>query len=290
MAFIVKAIQDAGVFAYDASLTLKNSFAAPRPIGKVTPEGHPGFDGKWPAFVPPKEGDSRCSCPALNAMANHGIFPHDGKGITFKELNEKVNTTYNFAPSFCFFVPDFAARMLGRNYNTDKFDLKDLDLHSDKSIEHDASLIRRDAHFQPDQSVIHIPFIKELLESASGKDEDGNPLLTPADVSLISSKRRAESRAENPNFMLTKGHKFFGSSNASTLLLILGGRIKDIEIFLTEERIPDGWESRIRAPNGLTILTFNNTVKQVENGIDESKFAPAPTEDAPKDAAPAAST
>jgi hypothetical protein len=43
-----------------------------KPVGKVIPEGHPGFGGKWPEYIAPKDGDSRCSCPGLNAMANHG--------------------------------------------------------------------------------------------------------------------------------------------------------------------------------------------------------------------------
>jgi hypothetical protein len=131
-----------------------------------------------------------------------GILPHDGKNITFKELGDKVHTTYNFAPSFCLFVPNFAARMLERKYDTDKFDLKDLDLHSEKGIEHDASLVRtyhsryegrlviliisigRDVRYEPDQSVKHMPYIRELIES----------------------------RAENPDFLFNKSHQFFASA------------------------------------------------------------------------------
>lgn len=51
--------------------------------------------------------------------------------------------TYNFAPSFCFFVPNFAANFLNKNYATDTFDLAELDLHSESGIEHDASLTRK---------------------------------------------------------------------------------------------------------------------------------------------------
>jgi hypothetical protein len=96
----------------------------------------------WPEYIPPKDGDSRCSCPALNVMANHGILPRDGKNISFKDLNAKVRTTYNFAPSFCFFVPNFAANFLNKSYAKDTFDLVELDLHN-KGIEHDASLTRK---------------------------------------------------------------------------------------------------------------------------------------------------
>ena len=60
------------LFPIDLVLFLFNLFTPDRKAGHVIPEGHPGFGGKWPEYVPPGEGDSRCSCPALNAMANHG--------------------------------------------------------------------------------------------------------------------------------------------------------------------------------------------------------------------------
>jgi len=277
MPSIIKLVQEAAVFTWDASLTLKNTIAPQRPVGKVTPKGHPGFDGKWPEYVAPKEGDSRSSCPALNALANHGIFPHDGKNISFKEMSDKVTAAYNVSPTLSLVTPAFAADMLGRDYKTDKLDLGDLNLHTDKSIEHDASLLRRDVHFEPDLGVIHLPYVKELLDSCSGKDEDGNPLLTLPDLSLMLSKRRAESRAQNPEFSLSKDQaELFSPANAGSLFLVFGGRSKDLEVFLTEERIPEGWESRIRETGGLTIRRFNNTAKIIGQGIDESKFAPAP--------------
>ena len=43
----------------------------------------------------------------------------------------------------------------------------------------------------------------------------------------------------------------------------------DLRPFLTEERIPDGWEPRVRHRMGLTMLEFNNTVLPVELGIRE---------------------
>jgi hypothetical protein len=53
---------------------------------------------------------------------------------------------------------------------------------------------------------------------------------------------------------------------------IFGGRISDLESFLIEERLPEGWESRIREPFGLTIASFQPTALKVEFGIDESKY------------------
>ncbi|KAL0945971.1 hypothetical protein HGRIS_012249 [Hohenbuehelia grisea] len=278
VAAVKKAFTNIFVLSWDVSLTLINLVSPKRKIGHVTPKGFPGHDGKWPEYIAPSSEDSRCACPALNAMANHGILPRDGKNISFKELNHAIRTTFNFAPSFCFFVPHFSADMLHKPYSKGTFDLEELSLHN--GIEHDASLCREDVVHQPDQGTPHLPFIKELLATATGKDAEGNPLLTPADLSAYSSKRRVDARETNPEFTLSFFHKMFGSSNSSTLLTILGGRIKDIEPFLVDERIPDGWESRIRAPMGLTLMTFNRTVLKVERGIDEKKYLASENETA----------
>jgi len=155
-----------------------------------------------------------------------GILPHDGKNIQFKEMGKLIRTTYNFSSSFCYFVPKFAADMLNKNYNKDTFDLKELDLHN--GIEHDASFCRRlylshiypradqsegqDTALCPDQSEIHPGQIKELLASATGKDGDGNSILTIKDLSNFSVKRRVDAREANPDFTLSLFHRMFGSS------------------------------------------------------------------------------
>lgn len=159
-----------GLMLWDFSLCVVNLFTFKRKVGHVTPKGHPGEGGVWPEYIPPREADSRCSCPALNAMANHGpyrvsprlsppfpstdahahlpsvrslagIIPRDGRNISFRELSAQIRSTYNFAPSFCLYVPRYIARVLNRSYNTGRFDLADIDVHN--GIEHDASLVRK---------------------------------------------------------------------------------------------------------------------------------------------------
>ena len=68
-------ILNISIFSWDAVLSILNIIFPKKAIGKVTPKSH-GFDGKWPEYVQRKEGDSRCSCPALNALANHGKYKH----------------------------------------------------------------------------------------------------------------------------------------------------------------------------------------------------------------------
>ncbi|KIY42984.1 Cloroperoxidase, partial [Fistulina hepatica ATCC 64428] len=251
----------------------KHGHVLERTIVCVGQEGTwPSTRGEWPPYVAPKEGDSRCSCPALNAMANHGILPHDGKNISFAELSDKIHATYNISTSFCWFVPNFAARMLGRNYTTDRLDLADLDLHN--GVEHDASLTREDAALQPIQGPPCLPLVESLLASASGTtssttrkktaeaennaaDVDAERVLTINDIALFSAKRRLAAKATNPDYSLSFNHKLFGASNSGLLLCIFGGRVEDLRPFLVEERLRDGWEPVNHSRKGMTMSTLN---------------------------------
>jgi len=245
------------IFAWDFLLVIGNFVTPKKPPGKVVPEGHPGFGGKWPEYIPPKEGDSRSSCPGLNAMANHGILPRDGKNIPFVDLSHQTQSTYNFAPTFSFFLPNYAANFMKKDYKKDTFDLKDLDMHN--KIEHDGSLAREDTHFEPDQSKIAVHLVKELLNSASGKDADGNLVLTSSDLAKALSQRLANCKATNPEFTTSLLHRLFGAGNASMMLSIFGGKIEDLRALLIEERLTDGWVPQNASRFGVTLGAFNNT-------------------------------
>ena len=200
------------VFAWDFGLFILNILTPSLKPGNVIPLHATGHHLTWPEYVPPKDGDSRSPCPMLNAMANHGILPHDGKNISFRELNTKVRQTFNFAPSFCFFVPKFSADFLNRSYWTGLFDLAELSLHSDTAIEHDASLTRQDAAIVPDQGKPDLELVDSLLKEATGKMPDGSPLLTIPDLSRALSKRRVDARKTNPAYTENFFHNMFGSA------------------------------------------------------------------------------
>jgi hypothetical protein len=69
-----------------------------------------------------------------------------------------------------------------------------------------------DYAFDKDQGKPHLPYVRELLDSASGKDKEGNVLLAPEDLAQFSAKRRIDSRASNPEFSLNVNHRMFSSS------------------------------------------------------------------------------
>ncbi|KIW02566.1 uncharacterized protein PV09_06021 [Verruconis gallopava] len=260
------------VFTWDTSLFFLNLVLPKYKPDLVVPKGCPGHQGNWPPYVPPKEGDSRSACPMLNAMANHGILPHDGKNITFREMKTKIRQTFNFAPSFCFFVPKFSADFLHKSYFKDSFDLADLSLHNDEAIEHDASLTRQDTALQPDQGAPDLKLVEELLKEATGKYPDGSPRLTIPDLSRALSKRRVEARRTNKDYTESFFHNTFGAANSSTMLTIFGGNVHDLTAMLTEERFSENWQPRILDRFGLTMMKFNFTVIPVERGVDVKKY------------------
>lgn len=200
------------VFLWDNTLFMLNLVFPKLKPGHVVPEGAPGCNGSWPDYVSPRATDSRSACPMLNALANHGILPHDGKNITFRELNTTVRQAFNFAPSFCFFVPHFAAGFLNKSYWNDHFDLAELSLHSNKAIEHDGSLTRQDVALVPDQGKPDLQLVQDLLEEASGKMPDGSLRLTIPDLSRALSKRRAGARQTNSEYTESFFHNMFGSA------------------------------------------------------------------------------
>jgi hypothetical protein len=147
-----------------------------------------------------------------------------------------------------------------------------------------------DAAFEPNQSTKHVPYIEELLASASGKDKDGNDVITVKDLSKLLGKRRAVSRAVNKEFKLKTFHKLFGcakylissfvskyipdrSVSASLLLSTMGGRVNDLHSFLLHEQLPEGWESRVRQSCGLTLVNFNKLALTIECGVREKDWA-----------------
>jgi len=249
------------LFSWDAVLVFGNLVFPNKAPGKIVPEGHPGFGGNWPQHIPAKAGDSRCSCPAINAMANHGIVSHDGRAIPIVEFTQKLQTTYNLAPTFCIYLGKFIANFMEKNYDKDLFDLREIDMHN--KIEHDGSLLREDIHFEPDTAKIATPLIEELLASASGKDANGKAVLTYSDLSKALSQRQADAKASNPDFSTNLNVRLFGYGNCAAMQTVFGGKVEHLRPFFLEERIPDGWLPWNTTHFGQTLGQFNKASLKV---------------------------
>ncbi|KAG8903528.1 hypothetical protein FRB99_003159 [Tulasnella sp. 403] len=234
-----------------------------RPKGKVIAKDRAGWGGNWPHYIPPASSDSRSPCPGLNTLANHGILPRDGKAVTYQQLIDGIQHAYNLSPTLAEQLTA-SARLLdqGRGH-IDLHDLNALNV-----IQHDASFSRPDIAFYSDQGVPHANLVQHFLDAST----DGKKL-TLADMAYFSGLRRAECKASNGQYSLTYSfvHKFFGSGNAALMYAIFGGIVEDLRIFLSEERIPDGWEPKNRHHFGFPILFAQIDSLNVEFNINEKQ-------------------
>ncbi|KAM5545946.1 hypothetical protein V8D89_000072 [Ganoderma adspersum] len=250
----------ASLYIWDFVLVVLNLITPDYRSGKVISNGRPGYGGLWPQYAAPKAGDSRSPCPGLNALANHGILPRDGKNIKFADLPAAIRKTYNMSHPFSILLPRQAAQLLNRDPGSDSFDLSDLSVHN--MIEHDASFCRKDIYYDVTQASAARPVVSDLLSLET-------ETLAAADMSNFLGKRRIECRKNNPQFSLSLGQKFIGSTNAAFVLKVFGGVVADLRAFLGEERLPEGWEPRTRHRGGLTMSEINLKIAHIELGVKE---------------------
>lgn len=97
-------------------------------------------------FHPPLPSDLRSPCPALNAAANHGILPRNGRDIDLPTVGAAVLLAYNMTYETMLVVgePGLKTSTTG---NASTFHLSDLAQHEPQAVEHDGSLSREDKWF-----------------------------------------------------------------------------------------------------------------------------------------------
>ncbi|KAG8743487.1 hypothetical protein FRC10_011960 [Ceratobasidium sp. 414] len=260
-----------GLLGWDTGLHLANYVMPKRPIGAVVPLGTGGHGGRWGEYQPPKPGDARSPCPAINALANHGILPRNGRGLTWKELGQAVQHTYNLSPTLCIQVPWLTAKFLfnGRSWN-DQMTLDDLNAHG--GIEHDASYTRADTKWQPDQSAPDANIIRGLYEMAGFDIDNLKPTDTfkVQDFSNYLAYRRAHSKVFNGQYLMSTNGKVFSCANSAIAYDVFAGNAADLKIWFLEERMPDNWEPRLRTRYGFTIAQLNQRSLQIGLGISRA--------------------
>ncbi|KAF4587179.1 hypothetical protein GQ602_003872 [Ophiocordyceps camponoti-floridani] len=110
--------------------------------GKKEPKIDPN-DPRFGNFVPRGEGDSRSSCPGLNALANHGFIPHNGKDLTMTTLIVGCYEGLGISPETSALITADGMSEAGIPFDT-VFNLERV--HSQQwGIEHDVSFGRNDS-------------------------------------------------------------------------------------------------------------------------------------------------
>lgn len=131
----------------------------------------------------------------INALANHGILPHDGKGITkamaVSALTSAVNLGSNIATVFA--VGGVASNP---DHSAHSFDLNHVDKHN--FIEHDVSLSRGDIAFgsNSDYSPEEFKIIFDMYSEAHADGPKGTTTYESASKAryarVVASKEKHE--------------------------------------------------------------------------------------------------
>ncbi|KAL2829568.1 Chloroperoxidase [Aspergillus pseudoustus] len=222
----------------------------------------------------PGPNNSRSPCPGLNAMANHGFLPRNGRDISLTDLHAAITSAYNYAPE----TLDNAFQMaldfnLSTTGNSKTIHLSDLNKHN--AIEHDGSLSRSDFNLGDNHS-----FDPEVWNSTAthlglydaGVDCESDLYVTVEVAARARALRFREAEALNPAFNASAG-ALMGSVGETALYLTTlwdyaaGTAPKAwIRAFFEEERIPylEGFRAPKTQRNLETLGAMNAAIQAVK--------------------------
>lgn len=198
----------------------------------------------------------------LNALANHSILPHDGKGITVDKTIDVLSGALNLDPRTGKMLATFA---VDTNPEADahSFDLDHLNRHG--YIEHDASLTRNDDRLGNnhsfDPAVWH-----DFLQHYGSSTETDYSLASKARYQRIVSCKKAHKEA-GTTFQYGVRDMLLSYGETALYLSLLGGPqngkipLEYFKILVEQERVPynEGWR-RIEqsfAPNDLNRVAID---------------------------------
>ncbi|KJZ77187.1 hypothetical protein HIM_03508 [Hirsutella minnesotensis 3608] len=173
--------------------------------------------------------DNRGPCPAMNALANHGYLPRDGKNLTIPQVKEALKEALSMTPA----LAALTSRQLHKIVRPDgTFYLTDLRQHG--VIEHDRSLTRLD-YRQGDNYSLQPAMLHALLDDARGSS------LTVKSLAQ-SYNRRAKEHRESGGDRLTVEMWFVNLIQTVSFFNVAqsGGLLSKeaVEAFYGEERLP----------------------------------------------------
>ncbi|TIB39679.1 hypothetical protein E3P86_01021 [Wallemia ichthyophaga] len=256
--------------------------------GKITESDKKMILSALNNYAAPGEEDSRSPCPGLNAMANHGFIPRHGKHVSLSVICVAIKNTYDFAPTFAYQLTS-AAGFISKSSGDGKtwLDLKDIE--APNVIEHDASLLRHDRMFQPNQGAPAVDLCERTLQFAHPPKQPGAPgkkgksCLNTESMSKALYERRLicssdqdpnrENKVRNGQYFLPGKLKIFGAGNSAIPLILWDGRQDYIRPFFVEERLAyrEGWHPYTREDPagffGLSFMYFMLVFATIEHGV-----------------------
>jgi hypothetical protein len=192
----------------------------------------------------------RSPCPALNALANHGYLPRDGKNITRAQFTEAMAKAYNIGG-------DVAALLV--NNIPPVISLSGLSEHN--LIEHDASLAHADGYYKKEPSALDATLWADLLSRA----KDGK-----FGVSALAGARKNRMelcKAKPTGCDFGAKQRFLAFGEAALLLRGMGGSndescsVEFAKSFFEEERIPANY---VKSKSAVNLPELLATVAKIQ--------------------------
>ncbi|KAK3995001.1 putative aromatic peroxygenase [Cladorrhinum sp. PSN332] len=221
------------------------------------------------SFKKPSPTDRRSPCPMVNALANHGYLPRDGKDISLAALIKGAKDGINLAPDATILV-GLKALQASSTGNWLSFHLDDLNKHG--VIEHDGSLSRQDARLGNNHA-----FSPEIWATVAAHfTEDKIPIETAA----LARKDRLESaRESNPEIELTPDAVRFSFVETALYQIVFGegtsgnARTEWVKTLFQEERLPfeEGFKRSDKLLTIAGILEIQGKVKAATEKLQEPK-------------------
>ncbi|GAA5842823.1 hypothetical protein JCM3766R1_007174 [Sporobolomyces carnicolor] len=217
-----------------------------------------GHQGDW-GIIRVDDGVSRSPCPALNALANSGILPRDGRNITQHQLSAAISRAYNLSPTLAIQLGlPFSVLFDGRK----RIDLEDISAQG--LVQHDGSTVRED---------INSPYASATVSGTQGTpslrlvdlywppSSDPDAEYTWQNQVAILAHARRMSRSVNGQFVLSPLQYVFSSGNVALQTTVIGGKLSDLRAWMGGseynrgvEGFERGFEPKARAGWGVTIL------------------------------------
>ncbi|KAK4220937.1 Peroxidase, family 2-domain-containing protein [Podospora fimiseda] len=213
----------------------------------------------------PSPTDKRSPCPMVNALANHGYLPRDGKNISLSTLIKAAKEGVNLAPDATLLV-GLKALQASSTGNWLTFHLDDLNKHG--VIEHDGSLSRQDASLG-NNHVFDPEIWKTVAKHFEGKEKIDIELAARARKERLEKAKRL-----NPGIDLGDDAIRFSYIETALYQIVFGegtegnARWDWVKILFEEERLP--FEEGFKRSEGmLTIAGILEIQGKVKTATDK---------------------
>ncbi|KAL8279007.1 hypothetical protein RQP46_008676 [Phenoliferia psychrophenolica] len=207
---------------------------------RILPERDLGVFGNW---APAGPTDSRCPCPGINSLANHGFIPHSGRGVSLANLIIASAVYLGIGPSITATVGPFAVIASPQMDGT--IDLNGLNQHG--YIEHDVSTWHNDYNLGNN----HIPNATKFDHMISLMPQ-GTKNLDFGTVSKAHYARLLEAQGGNPSLSYGPVPLFFTYLECGLMMSVTGGVLANPPVewarsFVVDERLPKhlGWSPHL---------------------------------------------